>query len=114
MTVHFIEFFMLIFENFFKIYTTCVFSKNFNVNKLFDNAVSLFLLKWEKEVNFLAYFKKMWLKDKRTGWYQGFAKAIPDHNNNNESDNRYIKEDQDRKRLGLIQFLNHAEANLVY
>ena len=35
--------------------------------KLFDNAVSLFLLKWEKEVNFLAYFEKMWLKDKRTG-----------------------------------------------
>ncbi len=43
----------------------------------------------------------------------GFAIGVPDHNNNNESDNRYIKEDQGRKRLGLMQFLVHAETNLV-
>ncbi len=56
----------------------------------------------------------MWLCSKRSGCYQGYASAIPDHNNSNESDNRYIKEDQDRKRLGLIQFLNHAANSLVH
>ena len=55
----------------------------------------------------------MWLEEKRSGWYQGFVKNIPDHNNNNEADNRYIKEDQGRKRLGLIQFLSHGETYLV-
>ncbi len=62
---------------------------------------------------FLSYFVKVWLRPETCGWYQGFAKAIPDHNNSNETDNKYIKECQDRKRLGLIQFLNHAEINLI-
>ena len=52
---------------------------------------------------FPLYFKKVWLSPKRRGWYEGFLSAIPNHNNYNEADNRYIKEDQDRKRLGLIQ-----------
>ncbi len=83
--------------------------------EIFEKASSLFLLKWEKvEPAFIKYFKKMWLCSKRSGWYQGYASAIPDHNNSNESDNRYIKEDQDRKRLGLIQFLNHAANSLVH
>ena len=57
----------------------------------------------------------MWLKPERSGWFQGFTRAIPDHNNSNETDKKYInyKECQDRKRLGLIQFLNHAESNLI-
>jgi len=61
----------------------------------------------------LAYFEKIWLRPAYSGWYQGFAKNIPDHNNSNEADNRYTKEDQGRKRLGLIQFLNHCETNLI-
>ena len=56
----------------------------------------------------------MWLNQERVGWYQVFVVGIPDHSNSNESDNRYIKEDQDRKRLGLIQFLNHTCENLVH
>ena len=34
---------------------------------LFDNAVSLFLEKWKLEINFLAYFQKVWLNEKRRG-----------------------------------------------
>jgi len=56
---------------------------------------------------------KTWLKPTTCGWYQGFSKGVPDHNNANENDSKYTKECQDRKRLGLIQFLNHAENNLV-
>ena len=78
---------------------------------IFNKAVVLFLDKWSKETASLKYFRK--LAEKRRGWYQGFTKAIPDHNNNNEVDNRYIEEDQGRKRLGLIQFLSHAETNLI-
>jgi len=62
---------------------------------LFAVAVKLFLSKWENEEKsqtFLTYFKKQWLDEKRTGWYQGYLAWIPDHNNNNESDNRWIKE----------------------
>ena len=80
---------------------------------LFKKACELFESKWKEKTVFMKYFKKVWLSPKRSGWYQGYAVAIPDHNNNNEADNRYIKEDQDRKRLGLIQFLNHAASNLV-
>ena len=54
----------------------------------------------------------MWLTSKRSGWYQDFTTAVQ-YYNNNKSDNRYIKEDQDRKRLGLIQFLNHATITLM-
>ena len=54
----------------------------------------------------------MWLTSKRSGWYQDFTTAVQ-YYNNNKSDNRYIKEDQDRKRLGLIQFLNHATTTLM-
>jgi len=82
-------------------------------SRIFKKAAELFLIKWKKEAAFIKYFEKMWLAPERVGWYQGFASAIPDHNNNNEADNRYIKEDQDRKRLGLIQFLNHACDNLI-
>ncbi len=61
--------------------------------RLFDKAVELFLHKWETgQSAFINYFKKQWLNPKRNGWYQGIATCIPDHNNNNESDNRYIKE----------------------
>ena len=49
--------------------------------------------------------RKLLKELEKNGWYQGYTSAIPDHNNSNEADNRYIKEDQGRKRLGLIQFL---------
>ncbi len=81
---------------------------------IFNTVSRLFLDKWSIQPEFCKYFKKVWLELSRSGWYQGFATAIPDHNNSNEADNRYIKEDQDRKRLGLIQFLNHACDNLVH
>ena len=61
--------------------------------EIFDVAAVLFQKKWEnKETDFYKYFSKWWLNSKRNGWYQGFAKGIPDHNNNNETDNKYIKE----------------------
>ena len=82
--------------------------------ELFDKAAKLFQEKLAEESGFLQYFVKTWLKSKQRGWYQGFAIAVPDHNNNNESDNRYIKEDQGRKRFGFMQFLVHAEENLVH
>ncbi len=81
--------------------------------KLFTKASEMFIEKWKEEKSFVDYFKKWWLSPKRSGWYQGYSTATPDHNNNNETDNKYIKECQDRKRLGLIQFLNHAESNLI-
>ena len=81
--------------------------------EIFSKVSSLFKLKWKKEETFLAYFEKIWLRPAYSGWYQGFAKNIPDHNNSNEADNRYTKEDQGRKRLGLIQFLNHCETNII-
>ena len=61
---------------------------------LFAMSSKLFLSKWnqEKSQTFINYFKKQWLDDKRSGWYQGYLPGIPDNNNNNESDNRWIKE----------------------
>ena len=82
-------------------------------NEIFDVASELFLKKWSREQEFVKYFKKQWL-DKNSGWFQGYAIGIPDHNNANEADNRYIKEGQDRKRLGIIQFMNHAETTLLH
>ena len=64
--------------------------------------------------NAAGIYKKVWLDTKRCGRFQGYQRGIPDHHNNNETDNRYIKECQDRKRLGYIQFFSHAESNLVY
>ncbi len=78
-------------------------------SSIFEAVCGLFKEKWKDQKEFLSYFVKVWLRPETCGWYQGFAKAIPDHNNSNETDNKYIKECQDRKRLGLIQFLNHAE-----
>jgi len=61
--------------------------------EIFDSVVSLLRKKWETvEPTFFKYLAKMWLSSERSGWYQGFTTAIPDHNNNNEADNRYIKE----------------------
>ncbi len=60
---------------------------------IFNGVVKLFLKKWQsKEKDFVNYFKKQWLSKKRNGWYQGYAVGVPDHNNANEADNRYIKE----------------------
>ena len=80
---------------------------------IFDKVEILWIEKWQEEANFVAYFNKVWLDPKRRGWFQGYVIGIPDHNNNNEADNRWIKEDQGRKRLGLISFLSHAETTLV-
>ena len=61
--------------------------------QIFSTVSKLFVRKWElKEFSFIKYFKKQWLSSKRNGWYQGYAFGIPDHNNANEADNRYIKE----------------------
>ena len=66
--------------------------------KLFEIAVDLFVKKWDKEEaikTFLSYLKKQWLGLsglERTNWYQGYIDWVPDHNNNNEADNRWIKE----------------------
>ena len=60
---------------------------------IFNKALELFLAKWEAtQVNFIKYLAKQWLAPQRNGWYQGFTVGIPDHNNNKETDNRYIKE----------------------
>ncbi len=40
--------------------------------------------------------------------------GIPCENNALESINRYIKEDTDRKRNGLLQFMNNIENNLIH
>ena len=66
-------------------------------------------MKWQSQSDFIKY----WLSPERLSWYQGFTVGIPDHNNNNKSDNRYVKDDQGRKRLCLIQFLNHFCNNFV-
>ncbi len=61
--------------------------------KNFDAASKLFLNKWKnKEKTFIDYFQTQWLKESNVGWYQGFAVGVPDHNNAEEADNRYIKE----------------------
>ena len=85
-----------------------------NSRSNFDAASNLWCNKWSiKEPDFTRYFTKQWLKESNRGWYQGFVNGVPDHNNAEEADNRYIKEDQARTRLGLIQFMNHAETTLV-
>ena len=61
-------------------------------SELFNKAVELFGEKWKAEKAFLTYFTKIWLNEKRRGWFQGYATSIPDHINNNEADNRWINE----------------------
>ena len=65
--------------------------------------------------NFLAncLFFNLTLFFQRVNLRVSYVIGIPDHNNNNEADNRWIKEDQGRKRLGLISFFSHAETTLV-
>lgn len=48
----------------------------------FDNAVKLFLDKWQKtDDNFCTYFKATWLGETTRNWYRGYSPFVPDHNN---------------------------------
>ena len=80
---------------------------------MFIIASQHFISKWKCENKFTKYFKKQWLNDKRQGWYQGFAVGIPCENNALEGSNRYIKEDVNCKRHGLMQFMSHLERNML-
>ena len=73
---------------------------------MFIIASQLFLSKWKCENKLTKYLKKQWFNDKKQKWYQGFAVSIPYENNALEGSNRYIKEDVNRKRHGLMQFMS--------
>lgn len=73
--------------------------------KVFEQAVVLFVAKWENESKeFMKYFKDEWLI-KNPHWFEGIAKLVPSTNNALESFNRLIKDEQTfRKRTELKIF----------
>ncbi|RNA18791.1 hypothetical protein BpHYR1_045193 [Brachionus plicatilis] len=60
------------------------------------------------------FFFTKWI-DKNNGWYEGFVGGIcnPSTSNGLEFSNDKIKDTINRKRLGLIEFLNECGINLV-
>ena len=85
-----------------------------NSRSNFDAASNLWCNKWSiKEPNFTQYFTKQWLKESNRGWYQGFVNGVPDHNNAEEADNRYIKEDQGRTRHAIHESRRNDSSTIL-
>ncbi|CAF0826598.1 unnamed protein product [Brachionus calyciflorus] len=91
--------------------------KIFDAN-LFPTAFKLFQEKWEKVTSssiktFIDYFKDQWCKEGQNGRYEGYAPGLPTTSNGLESLHDKIKTALDKKRFGLISFLNECFDNIL-
>lgn len=80
--------------------------------KQFEQARSLFLAKWESQVDFINYFMREWVA-KNANWYEGAAQHTPSTNNALEATNRVLKDDvTKRERLSLSEFVAVLESTI--
>ena len=93
--------------------------------EIFKAASRLFITKWstsEPLKEFCNYFEEQWLGDGSAstgngslfGWFEGYSRTAPSHNNATESTNRVIKDlSTFRERLPLKEFLLLIKDRLV-
>ena len=97
--------------------------RNKQIQKIFDpqlfaTSVKLFREKCNM-VNsasiqtFLDYFESQWCAYAQNGWFEGYAPGLPSTSNALESVHEKIMKALDKKRLGLIPFLNVSRANII-
>lgn len=72
--------------------------------EIFEKASCMFVVKWEKQNDFIKYFQKEWLELNRN-WFEGVQKLVPSTNNALEAFNRVLKDENTlRERLPISRF----------